>query len=452
MPANSFTASGWLARLRRVLARSLGIRDTELIPAVLGMLMFLCLFTAIMGMRPVRETMGVAGGVRNLPWLFTGTFVATLLAMPVFGYLARRISRGRLLAGLFSLFALNLFVFALLVARDPHQVWVARGFYVWLSVFNLMAVSLIWSVLADVLVLEQAKRLFGLIAAGASAGGILGPMLALQVEHLGLAGILVCAACCLFGSVAAAFALFRWRRIHVSEVIADAPDRALGGSPLEGAAQVMRSRYLIGIAVFVVLLASVSTFLYVDQARWVESRFSNPIDRTAFFARIDLTVQILSIIVQVFLAGRIAQHLGVIALLCVLPVLTALGFLGLAMVPGFGLFVFVMVMRRAGEYALIRPGREMLFTTVPTAEKYKAKNFIDTVVYRAADAISSWLETALRAVESVPWLAPLIGAAIALLWAGTGASLARAQAGQQQARIAAGPPTPAEAISPSTSR
>ncbi|AVQ00166.1 MFS transporter [Ahniella affigens] len=402
---------------------------------MLGMLMFLCLFTAIMSMRPVRETMGVAGGVRNLPWLFTGTFVATLLAMPVFGYLARRMSRHRLLAGLFSLFALNLLVFAVLIARDPHQVWVARSFYVWLSVFNLMAASLIWSVLADVLVLDQAKRLFGLIAAGASAGGIVGPIVALQVAHLGLAGILVCAACCLFGSIAAAFALFRWRqRQPATSVAADSPDRALGGSPLDGAAQVLRSRYLLGIAVFVLLLASVSTFLYVDQARWVERHFSDPNDRTEFFAHIDLVVQVLSILVQMFLAGRIAQSLGVVALLTALPVLMALGFLSLAIVPGFGLFVGVMVLRRAGEYALIRPGREMLFTTVPTAEKYKAKNFIDTVVYRAADALSSWLESALRAVESVPWLAPLMGAAIAVIWAGTGRHLARTQA-QQSIRL-----------------
>lgn len=421
----------WPQRLRQSLAASLGIREPELIPALLGALMFLCLFTAIMGMRPVRETMGVAGGVRNLPWLFTGTFVATLLAMPIFGYLSKRVSRSKLMAWLFSLFALNLVVFAVLIARDPHQAWTARAFYIWLSVFNLMAVSLVWSVLADVLVLEQAKRLFGLIAAGASAGGILGPIVALQASRIGLAGVLTVAAMCLFGSVLAGYALLRWRQAQPPAASSEPPpDRALGGSPLDGAAQVLKSRYLLGIAAFVLMLATVSTFLYIDQARWVESRYRDPAERTQFFASVDLLVQWLSIVIQVFLAGRIAQHLGVIAMLCVLPLLTAIGFLGLAVVPGFGLFVVVMVMRRAGEYALIRPGREMLFTTVPTAEKYKAKNFIDTVIYRAADALSSWLETALRAIESLPWLAPLMGAVIAVLWAGTGAGLARAQARQ----------------------
>lgn len=427
---------GWLARL-------LNVASAEL-PAVLaGILMFFLLFTGYFMLRPVRETMGIAGGVDNLQWLFTGTFVATLAALPLFGWLASKVSRRRILPWLYGFFVLNLLVFAWLMQLRPEGVWAGRAFYIWLSVFNLMAISLAWSVLADVFASAEAKRLFALMAGGASLGGLTGPVLgALLVAPIGHAGLLALSALLLAGSAAASVWLHRWRDRHplAAASVAEAEDRRkpLGGNPFAGATEVLRSPYLIGIAVFVVLLASVSTFLYFEQARLVAETFPDRTRQTQVFGVIDAVVQTLAILTQVFLTGRIAQRLGIGVLLVAVPLVVAAGFLWLALAPVFAVFVVVMVVRRAGEYALVRPGREMLYTVVLPEEKYKAKNFIDTVVYRGGDALSGWVKRGLDVIAEHPGLAMLIGAGIALMWAGTGGLLARAQRLRESGAVASG--------------
>src|SRR5690606_35696839 len=201
----------------------------------------------------------------------------------------------------------------------------------------------------------------------------------------------------------------------------------LGRNPFAGATQVLRSPYLLGIALLVVLLASVSTFLYFEQARMVALHFTDRTQQTQVFGLIDTLVQVLAILTQVFVTGRVAQKLGIGVLLVAVPLVVAAGFLWLALAPVFAVFVVVMVVRRAGEYAFVRPGREMLYTVVPPEQKYKAKNFIDTLVYRGGDALSGWVKRGLDLLENLPALATLIGMAIALGWAVTGGLLGRAQ-------------------------
>ncbi|WP_054891391.1 MULTISPECIES: NTP/NDP exchange transporter [unclassified Pseudomonas] len=417
--------NGW----RRRLDQSLNIQPGEGPAVVAGLALFYLLFTGYFMLRPVRETMGVAGGVDNLQWLFTGTFVATLACLPLFGWLASRAKRRRILPWTYAFFTSNLLLFAVLFARDPDDLWNARAFYIWLSVFNLLAISLAWSVLADLFSSEQGKRLFGLLAAGASLGGLSGPILGtLLVSPLGHAGLLVLAGVCLLGSTGAALYLQHWRELNpLPTSTAHPASRPLGGNPFSGATAVLRSRYLLGIALFVVLLASVSTFLYFEQARIVSETFSDRTRQTQVFGLIDTVVQTLAILTQVFLTGRLARRLGVGVLLVGVPLVMAVGFLWLALAPVFAVFVFVMVMRRAGEYALVRPGREMLFTVLPAEEKYKAKNFIDTVVYRGGDALSGWVKRGLDLLGEHPQLAMSIGAILALGWGGTGAWLGRRQ-------------------------
>lgn len=444
------------ARLSRALVRLFNLRPGEA-PAVAGGLgMFFLLFTAYFMLRPVRETMGVAGGVDNLQWLFTGTFVATLAALPLFGWVASKAPRRRIVPWVYGFFVLNLLAFAAGLRLYPDSVWAGRTFYIWLSVFNLMAISLAWSVLADLFAGDQARRLFALIAGGASLGGLAGPVLgALLVAPLGHAGLLVLAAALLGGSAALAVALHRWRDRHppaepaVPAAGADTAQRRrpLGGNPFAGVGEVLRSPYLLGIALFVVLLASVSTFLYFEQARLVAEHFPDRTRQTQVFGLIDAVVQTLAILTQLFLTGRIAQRLGVGVLLTAVPLLLAAGFLWLAFSPVFAVFVVVMVARRAGEYALVRPGREMLYTVVPAEQKYKAKNFNDTVVYRGGDALSGWVKRGVDLMADQPALALCIGAGIALAWAATGAWLARwhrrLEAGRAPAAAEAGmAPTP----------
>lgn len=414
----------------RFVARVLGVEAREAQPVACGFVLFLVLFGGYFMLRPVRETMGIAGGVENLQWLFTGTFVATLAAMPLFGWLAARAARRRVLGYTYAFFAANLVVFAAGFAAKPDDPWLARAFYVWISVFNLLAISVAWSVLADLFAVQQAKRLFALMATGASVGGLVGPLLGVALVGLiGHAGLLVIAAISLLLAIYAASRLQAWRDRHPAE-LGDAPDRAraLGGSPFAGAAIVLKSPFLLGIAAFVLLLASVTTFLYFEQARLVAEAFPDRADQTRVFGTMDTIVQALAIATQLFVTGRVARRLGLGVLLVAVPLVVVAGFVWLALAPTFAVLAIVMVTRRAGEYALVRPGREMLFTLVPAEAKYKAKNFVDTVVYRGADAVSGWAKALVDLVAQQPTLAALIGAGIALAWAGTGAALARSRA------------------------
>ena len=404
--------------------------DEDETPAVMGGLaLFFLLFAGYFMLRPVRETMGVAGGVDNLQWLFTGTFIVTLLALPLFGWVVARARRRRILPWTYGFLASNLLAFALLFAVQPDNLWVARAFYIWLSVFNLLSISLAWSVLADLFSNEQAKRLFGLLAAGASLGGLVGPILGtVLVGVIGHAGLVLLATLFLLGSIGAATYLQRWRdRAPLPAEVEHPRSRPLGGNPFAGAGEVLRSPYLLMLALFVVLLASISTFLYFEQARLVAQTFTERTRQTQVFGLIDTVVQALAILTQLFVTGRIARRMGVGVLLVAVPLVMVAGFVWLALAPVFAVFVVVMVVRRAGEYALVRPGREMLYTVLPAEQKYRAKNFIDTVVYRGGDALSGWVKRGLDVLGEHPQLAMLIGAGIALGWAATGGWLGRRQ-------------------------
>jgi ATP:ADP antiporter, AAA family len=412
----------WLVRL-------FGVEREEAGGVVAGFAMFFLLFAGYFMLRPVRETMGIVGGVENLQWLFTGTFFATLAAMPLFGWIAGRVQRRRILNWVYGFFTLNLIAFGASFLADPDGVWVARAFYIWLSTFSLISISVAWRVLVDVFSTSQAKRLFALMAAGASLGGLTGPLLGVfLVGSVGHAGLMLLSAALLVASALAAHRVQRWRERHPLSV--DDPtqrQRPLGGSPFAGATEVLKSPYLLGIAVFVLLLASVSTFLYFEQARMVDAAFPDPTDQIRVFGIIDTIVQTLSILSQLLLTGRIARKFGVGVLLVAVPLIAATGFLWLAFAPTFAVLAVVMVVRRAGEYAFVRPGREMLYTVVEPEDKYKAKNFNDTVVYRGADAVSGWVKAGIDAIAQQPTIAMLVGAAIALVWGLTGGGLARAQ-------------------------
>lgn len=407
------------------LTRALAIAPADLPAVAAGFTLFFLLFAGYYVLRPVRETLGIAAGVGQLQWLFTATFFTTLLVLPCFGWMAARLPRRFILPVVYAFLASNLFAFAYALEQLPANVWIARTFYVWLSVFNLVAVSLAWSVLVDSFDASRAQRLFGLAAAGASLGGLVGPLVAVVlVGRLGHPGLLSLAAVLLLAAVLPAM------RVRQLGGDASGVQKPLGGNPLDGLREVLRAPYLRGIALFMVLLAGVSTFLYVEQARIVAERFPDGATQTRVFGGLDAVVQVLSIGLQLFVTGRLAQRLGVGVLLVAVPLLTLLGFLWLAVAPGFAALAVVMVVRRAGEYGLVRPGREMLYSVVSTDAKYRAKNVNDTVVYRGADAMSGWLKSGLDALGQHASLPMVAGAVLAGLWAVTGAWLARRYAAQ----------------------
>ncbi|MDT9598876.1 NTP/NDP exchange transporter [Sphingosinicella rhizophila] len=421
-----------------VLARIIVARKEEVPAVVGGFVLFFLLFASYFMLRPVRETFGIAGGVDNLQWLFLGTFLATLVVVPIYGLLSARLPRRTLLPVTYIGSGLIMAGFAFSLIADPDNVWIGRAFYIWVSVFNLFVISIAWSLMADLFTSEQGRRLFGQIAAGMSMGGLTGPLLSgLLVEPLGLAGLLLLSTALLLSTLLCVRYLLAWRDRQGALDAPEASTRPIGGSIWAGLALILKSPYLLAISLFVILLTSVSTFLYFEQARVVEAVFPDRVQQTQVFSAIDVVVQSLTIFVQLFFTGRIARRLGVTVLLTAVPLMMMLGFGALAIAATFPVLAVVMVVRRVGEYALVRPGREMLFTAVDIETKYKAKNVIDTFVYRGGDAISAWANAGLVAVGSTA-LAAIVGAIIAGLWALTGLFIGRRDRARQKPGAAAG--------------
>ena len=344
----------------------------------------------------------MAGGVRNLPWLFTATFVVMLAVVPLFGAVVARLPRHRFIPLVYQFFVLNIAVFWVLLTMDVAVQTVARVFFVWLTVFNVFAVSVFWSFSADLYKSEQGKRLYGFIAAGGSAGALLGPTLTVWLaKPLGPVNLLIVAA--LFLEVAIFFAS-RLERAAPSLAAAAMPEAAgdaaakakkddktkLGGGWLDGLALLFGSRYLGGIGLWVVLLSLAGTFLYLMQADLVAAASDDPARRTQIFASIDLASGILQVLIQLLVTGRIIARFGVGAAVGFLPAVFCLGFIVLALSPALMVVVAFQAIQRTANFAVANPGREILFTVVGREEKYKAKNIIDVPLFRGADALWSW--------------------------------------------------------------
>lgn len=390
---------------------------------------FACVFAMFSSysiLRPIRETMGLTSGVQTLPALFWGTFIAMLAVQPVYGWLTSRFRRTVFLPWVYLFFIVNILGFyGWFVAQEDHT-WIARVYFIWVSVFNLFVVAVFWSLMADVFTREQAGRLFGFIAAGLSLGGLFGPFLGKQlVQHVGTINLLLVSAALLVIGLGFMLRVLAWHRRH-GEIHEDAgqgapghdPDANLGGSALAAFRQVVSSPYLALIALFVLLLTWVSTFLYLEQQALVAVTFTDRDSRTEFFNTIDFWVQAASLTVQVFLFGRLYRWLGFRALIALVPVAMMLGFATLALAPTFAVLVGVMIVRRVGEYAIARPSRDTLYTVVTREEKYKAKSLIDTFVYRGGDATSASLHALLKStfglgLSGIAW----VGAGIAAAWA-----------------------------------
>lgn len=409
--------------------RRLGIEPGERATVVTAFLLFFCVLCGYFMLRPVRETIGTVLGEREVEDLFVATWLVSIGVIPLYGWACARLRRATVLASVYGVFGASLFVLAAVLSVDPGDLAAARFFYVWISVFNLFVVSVFWTLMVDRMDDERARRLFGIIAAGGTTGGLVAPLATdLLIAPIGRTGILVVAGCLYGIAILCQALLLRHLRREPGAARATGAERPIGGNPFAGITLVLRSPYLLAFCAFVLLLASCTTFLYFEQLRVVTEAFPDEDQRTQVFARIDFTVQALTLATQVFFTGAIARRLGVAVLLCSVPVAMAGGFLALAVVGNLWVLTVVMVARRAGEYALTRPGREILFTSVDTEAKYKAKNLIDVVVYRGGDALSAQLRGGLRASELSSAALALVGAGIAIVWAFVGYWLARRHA------------------------
>jgi AAA family ATP:ADP antiporter len=393
------------------------VEDEEQQPLLWSFAYFFCLLCGYYMLRPVRDEMAIEGGVQHLPWMMTGTFLTLLLATPLFGFVSGRYSRVRLLLSVYLFFIAHLVGFFVAMTGHWHPEWIARVFFVWLSVFNLFVVSVFWSLMADVFAPEQGKRLFGVIAAGGSTGALLGPVLTTGLTYVfPIPVLMLVSALFLTACMGCIFRLDQWTcaRIASDSTHAGAP---LGGSVLAGVRLAWSSPYLLGICGYLALLTMTATFLYFEQVRLVAEYVNTPEARTRLFSSMDFATNILTWLTQVLLTNRLVARFGLVAALVILPGISLTGFLGVALWPGLVVYVVFSVLRRVGEYALSKPAREMLFTVVSREEKYKAKNFIDTAVSRAGDASTGWLVSGIKALGvtavQIAWtLVPLM-----LLWA-----------------------------------
>jgi ATP:ADP antiporter, AAA family len=392
----------WLKRLVNV--------EPEEIRALLwSFSYFFALLCSYYILRPMRDEMGIAGGVEHLQWLFTGTFLAMLAAVPLFGWVTSRYPRKQFLPLVYIFFIACLLLFFGLFRYGNIDAWVARAFFIWTSVFNLFIVSVFWSFMADLFSNAQAKRLFGFIAAGGTAGALAGPALTATLAiPLGPTNLLLISAACLAWAMLCIRRLLIWREGTgpIPAAVADAgeqspptgKDQGLGGGALAGLRLIAGSPYLLGICLLILLYTTLSTFLYFQQAQIIRDNFDDPAKRTTVFAAMDFAVNALTLVGQVFITSRLVKAVGLGWTLALIPVVLAGGFLLLGLAPLLAVLVVVQVGRRAGNYAIMKPAREMLFVILSQEEKYKAKNVIDTVIYRSGDVISAWAYTGLQAL------------------------------------------------------
>jgi AAA family ATP:ADP antiporter len=428
----------------RALLRRLVILQPGEAPVLLASFAtLLCVFASYTILRPVRDALGITSGLENIPYLFWGVFVVMLLLQPLYGWLTSRFPRSVFLPWVYGFFAANLLIFWVWFRVQADHIWIARAYFVWVSVFNLFVVAAFWSLMADVFSREQAGRLFGFIWAGASTGGLIGPLIDRKLAvPIGAINLLPLSAGLLLLSLLFMALVIRWQRRQAApapqptaaaQATAQTADGAVGGGMFAAFVQVVRSPYLLGIAAFVLLMTWVSTFLYLEQQAFVAKAFSNADERTRFFAGIDFYVQAASLTIQFLLFGRLFKWFGMRALLASVPLIMTVGYAVLALAPVFMVLVLVYAVRRVADYAITRPCRDSLFTVVSREEKYQAKSLIDTFAYRGGDALSGSLYKGLTGgfgagPTAIGWL----GAGISALW--TVLALALGRAFQQRGR------------------
>jgi AAA family ATP:ADP antiporter len=382
--------------------------------------------------RPMRDAMGIAGGTRNLWWMFWATLGAMLAAAPLLASVVARLPRARFIPIVYQFFALNLVVFWLLMRADVSPVLIARLFFVWVTVFSVFTVSVFWSFMADLYASEQSKRLFGFIAAGGSIGTLFGPAItAFLVKPIGQANLLLIAVLLLEMAVFCASRLERASvDVHAASPAAaraaEKEKKPVGGGVFDGFGLLFTSPYMGGIALWVFSLSVAGTFLYLPLMDLVGQNYHDAAERTAFLSKIELSIGIVSLAIQLLAAGRLISRLGTGIAAALLPFVFVVGFLVLSFNPVVMVAAALQVIQRTMNFGVANPARESLFTVLTREEKFKTKNIIDGAVFRGADALNATLFKALQSVLSLPGIA-VVGAAVAGGWFVLSLALGRTQ-------------------------
>ncbi|WP_058835611.1 NTP/NDP exchange transporter [Luteimonas abyssi] len=419
------------------LHRLFNLQPGELAPVLIAALFFFCVLTALMLLRPARDALGMERGIDSVRWLFIGTALVTLAVNPLFGLIVSRLRRLQFIGTTYGFFVASLVGFWALLVFAPGAIGQRSGqvFYVWFSVFNLFVTMVFWALLADRFTPDQGKRFFALISVGGTLGAIFGPWLTSRLaEPLGTPSLLLVAGGFLLIAVLAAWALMRVATDRASQAgsVASArdPSERIGGSAWAGIRAVFRSPYLSGIAGYVLLMTVVATFIYFTRLQMVAAVADDTDTRAAILGNIDMWTQVAVLALQLTLTGQIVKRFGLGVALAILPIATAIGFVGLAIYGSFVVLVLLEATNRAVQRGITRPAREALFTVVDREDKYKAKAFIDTFVYRAGDVVGAQTEGALGRLGLALGGLVSVVVPLALAWAALAVWLGRAQARQ----------------------
>jgi len=400
-------------------------------------LYFFVLLASYFILRPIRDEMGITNGASNMQWLFSGTFIGMLVIIPIFGYITSRFKIGFVLLFSYVFFIINILLFYHFFRQGLYYTILPIIFFIWLSIFNLFAISLFWSFMVDIFTVDQTKRFFGIISAGGSLGAILGPLITTTLSNeLGIENLFLLAVGLLLLALLALRKLLQLQ-IQNNVTLKTSSNNFLNArlrtkNIFDSIRQVLASKYLQGIVVFIVLYTTVSTFLYFEQAQIIERTFNNSADRISYFSGIDLITNSTAIGGQFFLTTRAIRKFGLAITLCSIPILMGIGFIVLGMKTILPIVAILLVLHRTGNYILMRHGREMLYTVCNRGEKYRAKNFIDTAIYRGGDALSGWAFAGLISVGFGLSSIAILAVPFIALWAFIGFKLGRKQIKRQE--------------------
>jgi ATP:ADP antiporter, AAA family len=414
--------------VRNLLNKIVDVKPNEISALWLGFAFHFIILTGYYIVKPIRDSIAASNRLETLPWMFTATLVVMLIANAVFAAIVARMERRKFIPFAYAFFILILALFFVLMrAGSPaHQVWIGRALYVWVSVFNLFNTAIFWAFMTDLFTVEQGKRLYGFIAVGGSLGAIVGAYITKHfIRDIGPANLVAISAT-MFAIVCFLVRFFPRNFIGQTKA-APAREEPIGGTVWSGIAHIARSPYLFGLAAAMLLYTTTSTWAYFQQSDLAREALKTSEDRTVFLSNLEIWVNTLTVMIQIFLTGRFLKWFGVAFTLVSLPFLSMVGFGAMAIAPSLTLLAFFQVTRRAAAYALMRPSREILFTVLKREDKYKVKSITDTLGYRIGDQLGAWSYGGLHGfglnLSLISWIAVPITAG----WCGLSLWLARKQ-------------------------
>jgi len=415
--------------VERMLAAAMKVEAHEVRATVLSFLFVFTLMAAYFIIRPVRDAMASDWSRTETSFLWSLTFLFSIIAVVLYGFVISRVRFSRVVPGVYVFFAASFAVFYFGTEFVADPILVDKAFYVWLSVFSLFHTSVFWSFMSGLFSKEQAPRLFAVIASGASIGAIVGPAIpTFFAQDIGVMNLMLISAVMLLVPVPMIGALERLKLGELGNEHLKADLRQaerLGKNPFSGFMLFVRNPYLLAIGTFILMYVTMSTFVYMELREFL-AIYERP-ERAEIQASIDLAVNSLALLTALFATSRLTSRFGMVTTLALIPALMVGGWLVVAMIPVLGVLIGLQIVRRAGNYAVTRPGREMLFTVVDNETRFKAKPVIDIVVYRGGDMVTAWLHTGLRETLNFGLGGVALAAAVvAGIWAMAGVYLGRA--------------------------